>query len=152
MDISYLSCILAVHIRFIDWFIIGSGDTEMNNEYSLLFKVEAIVWDMKQGCVMSLKYNDNIYKLDNDNQKITTPMEQKVIPSVFVVRKHKRYFNVVDRWIKRDHVTGFSFDMFSKSNPLVRRNRFNHFVSLMIQDHSLVQVGKDNFKVIKKEG
>lgn len=102
-------------------------------------KIECEIWDMKNGMITSVKIGEQIYNQDGQN----------VIQNSFPIRKHKRYCNIIDTWIKKNHISEFGFEQFAKDNPGVKRNRFNHFISLMIQDNTVTQLGNDKFKVVK---
>jgi hypothetical protein len=100
-------------------------------------KIESEIWDMKEGNILSIKYNEQVYVLNNSI----------VVHNIFPVKKHKRYSNIIDSWIKKNHISEFDFNQFQQANPNIKCNRFNHFISLMIQDRTIIQLGNDKFKV-----
>ena len=97
-----------------------------------MFKIEASVWNMKDGDVIELQYNNDIF-----------------------IRKQKRTvesFNAkvsyLEKWVRKNNFDSFTLDMFYKAYPKqVENKRLPRHISNLIVDGILVQMGKDRFKV-----
>ena len=97
-----------------------------------LFKIEASVWNIRDGEIIELQYNDDIF-----------------------IRKQKRTVNnltvkvsYLEKWIRKNSFDGFTLEMFYKAYPMQRSNkRLPSHISRLIVDGMLVQMGKDRFKV-----
>ena len=112
-------------------------------------KIEVDIWDMKNGIITGLKYGDNVFMLNNGDNG-----GSKSVNVVSVSVPMKRYPNMIDRWIMDKHVNKFNVDDFIKSNIKHRyeKSRLSFYLSKMVEDRTLTQVGNDVFVVNTQKG
>ena len=117
--------------------------------------------DMKDGLITRYELDGYYYQLVNNGHKVVKDLFEQVLESnvndVRVHKPYKRYKNMIDVWIKKNGIKKFNVDDFFKDvkhsmmmGKLGKRyrSRFDGYISKMIEDKSLVQLGNDCFQVV----
>ena len=112
--------------------------------------IEVDVYNMRDGVLVDFIYDGKLYKEHNGINSCSKSVKPKKVIM-------NRYPNMVDRWISEKNIKSFKTsdfykdhnDEFLKSGKRLKE-RFDAYVSKMIADKSLVQMGNDEFMVNKK--
>jgi len=112
---------------------------------SVPFFIYVRVMDMKDGEIEAVMYHGNTFKLEKEK-------ELKQVSKDFKVKKRPRNIkkSYLQKWIELNDIQVFSLDRFFKVYPKQRRNkRLNHNIAKLIKEKKIVQVGKNQFQVLK---
>lgn len=99
-------------------------------------KLSAEIWEMREGKTTAVNIDDKIFRLDTSDVKS---------PKSFSYLKE----TYLSKWIKENSIQVFTLEDFYKAYPR-QRDRKRHvdkYISEMIADNKLLQIGKDKFKV-----
>ena len=102
------------------------------------------ICDMKDGCIVSFWYNNVLYR---PNKIGAVEVKDGIKQSNKKVRK--RMVNKVDKWIKNNNIRRFTVDQIVKSDKefYYHPDRLTRYLSGMVEDRTLVQMGNDVFVV-----
>lgn len=142
--------------------------------------IEVDIYNMKDGKLVDFFFDGKLYKEVHTKKDIVEGFEQckhhpkipeEIIPlkpescikadpivsekDLVVPLVGKRYHNELDKWIEKNNIKRFKAEQFFNDPGNVKafyhKKRFDLYVSKMIADKSLVQVGKDEFVVNNKQ-
>ena len=103
------------------------------------------ITDMKDSIITGFELEGNYYKLENNGHEIKKTISKREY------YQNKRHPNTIDKWIQEKNIQVFRFNDLRKLS-CYRKDNMQHYISKMIADKTLLQVGKDKFKVNLKEG
>jgi hypothetical protein len=114
----------------------------VERNYNIEANITIKVLDMRDGAIKKFIFDNRVFIENNNVSKEYNHVNVSH-------RKYKIYPNVVTRWIDKNHITEFSLDKFFEDNPKFKSHirRTDEYLSRLIQDKILVQVGNNRFKV-----
>jgi len=98
--------------------------------------ISAILWEVKEGKIIAIKYNDEIYKIHKEKTKKQPQPKEEYLK----------------KWIRQNDIKRFNLKQFFKDYPNFARNdykrRLHKTISNMIERNELIQLGNDEFQVL----
>ena len=115
-------------------------------------KTEVIIWEIKEGKTTALKYDNNIFIIQQKNNNIQTKKHNAKASKRTTDISYKRYTNKIDKWIKEKNKLKFTVKDVRLSIPALKHSpgRVDMYLSKMVSDRTITQVGKASFIVNKK--
>jgi len=122
-------------------------------------KIECIIWGMSDGKVTEVKFGDNVFKAI---PSIPSFPSDKTLSFPPLVGMPERKGNKSKRrgvkepylfkWIRQNNIKVFCIKDFYRSNPgcSVRRGILDRYISRLISEKKIIQLGNDKFKVVDK--
>ena len=108
----------------------------VNEEKKLIIGINAHVWEVKQGKVIAIKYNDLVYQLRIQQNR----------------KKGKVKEAYLKKWIRENDIQRFKLKHFYNAYPKFERRdyqkRLEQTISRMIMKNELIQLGNDEFQVL----
>jgi len=108
----------------------------VNAEKKLIIGISAHVWEVKEGKVIAIKYNDLIYQIRIQQNR----------------KKGKEKEAYLKKWIRENNVTRFNLKQFYNDYPkFIRKDyqkRLQQTISRMIGKKEIIQMGNDEFQVL----
>ena len=108
-----------------------------------LFNVTATVWNLTNGEIIELKYNDTFFVLKQNNlEAIYIPPKKEYTRNIKI--------SYLEKWIRNCKFDVFTLDQFFKDYPKQRgNNRLNSHIFNLIDKKVILQVGIEKFKIIR---
>lgn len=99
-------------------------------------KVEGTIWEMREGKTTAIRVDEEIFR--SGTPYIGSPKSFSNIKEAYLTK-----------WIKKNNITVFTTDDFYKAYPKQkeRKRQVERYISEMITDNKLLQIGTDKFKV-----
>jgi len=115
-------------------------------------KTEVEIWEMKYGKITALKHDNTSFIIQQENDSIQTKKHKTKASKRTTDISYKRYTNKIDKWIKEKNKLKFTVKDVRLSIPALKHSpgRVDMYLSKMISDRTITQVGKASFIVNKK--
>jgi len=104
------------------------------------FVVHADVWELQEGQVKSLRFNENIY---------TMATEQKSKPKI-KKKAYRKKPRAIEKWIIDNNIWEFKPDDFLKTQLHYPICKLDKTLSKMIEEEKLIQMSNNTFRITKK--
>ena len=102
----------------------------------LNLEIKGTIWEMKEGKTTAIKIDEQIFRLG-------TPV---VSPQKVFLNTKETY---LCKWIRKNNIQMFTPEDFYKAYPKQkdRKRHVDWYISELITENKLLQIGKDRFKV-----